>query len=350
MRPLIAVLLAGAVAATSACARALHEPPPLTAIGPAIRPAADAGAASSASVPAASPAEVDGLLRDAAAAFAKRPDAGAVSGSLDLYLRAARADEARVEGLLGAAGSSAWLIEHEADASRRDRLATEAVQICQWCGRRAPELIECTYRLALAIGQQARERSSTALDGLKRMTPLLDQVIARAATLDAAGGHRVMALVLLRAPGWPTGPGDPDAALEHARKADALVPDDARNLLALAEALAATDQPEEARRTFARAELIAKASAAAGNPDATEWADAAARALRTLKKQSRPVATAVRQRAWDGRPPVGQRQRQQSDRDAGPAAARREVLRGGGPVLWPRANSAAAPARYRGGA
>jgi tetratricopeptide (TPR) repeat protein len=267
MRPLTAVLLAVALAATAACARALHEPPPLTAIGPA-----------------ASPADVDGMLRDGAAAFARRPDAGAVSGSLDLSLRAARADETRVEGLLGAAEASAWLIEHEADASRRERLATEAVEICQWCVRRVPERIECTYRLALAIGQQARERSSTALDGLKRMMPLLEQVIARAPALDAAGGHRVMALVLLRAPGWPTGPGDPDAALEHARKADALVPDEARNLLALAEALAATDHTEEVRSAYARAESIARTGAAAGHPDASEWADTAARALRSLKK------------------------------------------------------------------
>jgi len=114
--------------------------------------------------------------------------------------------------------------------------------------------------------------------------PLLDQVIARAPTLDAAGGHRVMALVLLRAPGWPTGPGDPDAALEHARKADALVPDEAQNLLALAEALAATDQPEEARKIYARAEVIARTAAAEGHPDAFEWADTAARALRSLKR------------------------------------------------------------------
>ncbi len=272
------------LATTAACARALHEPPPLGAIGPAGVPAADRASASSASTPAASPEDVDGLLRGAAAAFAGRPAAGAVSSSLDLYLRAARADEARVEGLLGAAEASAWLVEHEADAPRREQLATEAVQICQWCVRRAPERIECTYRLALAVGQQARERSSTALDGLRVMMPLLDQVIARAPALDAAGGHRVMALLLLRAPGWPTGPGDPDAALAHARASDALVPDEARNLLALAEALAATDQREEARRTYWRAQSIAKAGAAAGNPDAAEWADTAARALRILKK------------------------------------------------------------------
>ncbi len=280
MRPLTCIILAAVLPTASACARALHDPPPLTAIDPARAPAGSQPAP----LPASSPADVDGLLGDAAAAFGRRPDAGAVSGSLDLYLRAARADETRVEGLLGAAEASAWLIEHEADAGRRERLATGAVQICQWCVRRAPSGIECTYRLALAIGQQARERASTAIDGLKQMVPLLEQVIARAPALDSAGGHRVMALVLLRAPGWPTGPGDPDAALEHARKADALAPGDPQNLLALGEALAANERAEEARAVYARAESIARERAAAGNPDAAEWADTAARALRTLRR------------------------------------------------------------------
>jgi hypothetical protein len=280
MRPPIAILAVLVLAATSGCARALHEPPPLSALGPATGPAGGQPGSSTVS----SPADVDGLLRDAAAAFGRRPDTAAVTSAFDLFLRAARFDEGRVEGLIGAAEASAWLIEHETDESRRDRLAAEAVQVCQWCVRRAPTSIECTYRLALAIGQQARERSSTALDGLRQMMPLLEQVASRAPTLDAAGGHRVLALVLLRAPGWPTGPGDPDAALEHARQADALAPGHARNLLALGEALSATNHVEEARSTYARAESLARTLAAAGDSDAAEWAEDAARALSRLKK------------------------------------------------------------------
>lgn len=281
MRRHAAILVLLSLATAAGCARALREPPPLGAIGPASAPA---GSQADSTGSAPSPADVDGLLREAAASFARRPDAAAVTGALDLFLRAARSDESRVEGLLGAAEASAWLIEHEGDASRRERLATDAVQVCQWCVRRAPSSIECTYRLALAIGQQSRERSSTALDGLKQMMPLLEQVIDRAPLLDEAGGHRVMALVLLRAPGWPAGPGDPDAALEHARKADALVPENAQNLLALGEALAATDQAEAARAVYARAESAARARSSAGHPDAAEWAEAAARALRALKR------------------------------------------------------------------
>ena len=55
------------------------------------------------------------------------------------------------------------------------RLAVEGVQIGQHCVRLYPSEVECTYRLALAVGQQARERPSTAVDGLDVMVELLDR-------------------------------------------------------------------------------------------------------------------------------------------------------------------------------
>ncbi len=278
MRRLIVVPLTATLLASAACARVLREPPPMTAIG--------GGTAAPDSAPASlRPADVDRLLHDAAAAFGRRPDRSAVAVGRDLYLQAARADESRVEGLIGAAVATAWMVEHDASAARREALATEGAQTCQWCVRRAPVSVECTYRLALAIGQQARERRSTAIDGLKRMVPLLERVSAYEPTLDRAGGDRVLALVLLRAPGWPTGPGDPDAALVHARRADSLVPNDPENLNVLGEVLAATDHVEDARSTYARAESLARSLAASGNPDAVEWAETAAGALRRLLKR-----------------------------------------------------------------
>jgi tetratricopeptide (TPR) repeat protein len=274
MRAAAAVSLAAVLSLLAACAPALHEPAPVADLG---RTAARA--------PIETPpaAEVDSVLREADAAFARRPDATAVSKALDLFLAAARADDGRIEGLLGAAQASAWLIEHETDSSRRAALAAEAVQACQWCQRRAPASIDCKYRLALALGQQARERRSTGLDALPKIVALLEEVIAAAPLMDNAGGHRVLALALLRAPGWPTGPGDPDAALEHARKADELAPDLPENLLALGEALAATGSPEPARLAYTRAEELAKKLAASGDPDAREWAEAAVRARKNLR-------------------------------------------------------------------
>ncbi len=259
--------------AASGCAPALREPPPVAALGGARVPAAGAQGK----------AFADELLAQAEESFARRPDASQVESARELFLAAARADEAGVKGLLGAARASAWLIEHEKDGARRAALATEAVQICQWCQNRDPARLECTYRLALALGQQARERPTTASDALPRIVALLEQVIAADRKLDSAGSHRVLALTLLRAPGWPAGPGDPEAGLDHARRADVLVPRHPANLLVLGEALAKTGDAAGARRVYERAEALAKVRAAAGDPDAGEWAESAIAAQAALR-------------------------------------------------------------------
>jgi tetratricopeptide (TPR) repeat protein len=215
---------------------------------------------------------VDRLLREGEADLDRRPDAAAVAQARELFLAAAQADESRSESLLGAAMATAWLVEHEPDSTRRAALATAGVQTCQWCVRRFAESAECRYRLALALGQQARERPATAMDALPRIVALLEEVIATAPHLDEAGGQRVLALLLLRAPGWPAGPGDPDSGLEHARKAVELAPEYPPNVLTLGEALAATGSRDEARAAYRRAAELARSRAAAGDPDAAEWA------------------------------------------------------------------------------
>jgi hypothetical protein len=254
---------AGATALLSAaCTSALKEPAPLPREG--------------FSAPAAS---VDDTLSSAEASFALRPDHDAVERAREGFLAAARADESRVEGLLGAMRASAWLIEHEADAARRGQLAGEAVELGQWCTRRAPAEVECGYRLALAIGQQARERPATALDGLKVMVDLLESAAAARPGLDDGGPDRVLALVLLRAPGWPAGPGDPEIGLERARLAAGRSPDYPPNQLVLGEALRANRRPDEARAAYRFARTVAAQRAAGGDPDAAEWGDEAAKAL-----------------------------------------------------------------------
>jgi hypothetical protein len=222
---------------------------------------------------------VDGRVRAAEADFTRRPDRDAVARAREGFLAAARADETRVEGLLGAMRASAWLIEHETDAARREALATEAVQLGQWCQRRAAGNAECDYRLALAVGQQARERPATAVDGLKVMVDLLEKTAVAAPDLDGCGPDRVLALVLLRAPGWPAGPGDPEAGLERARRAGERAPDRPPNQLVLSEALRANGHPAEARAACERARVLAADLFARGNPDAAEWLAEADRAL-----------------------------------------------------------------------
>ncbi len=250
-----------------ACTSALQEPPPVSTIG------------TQPPNPGASGADSGDVMARAALEFAQRPDAAAVSRSRTLYLEASRADGAPVGSFLGAARATAWLVEHETDAGRREELAVEGVQIGQHCVRLFPSEAECTYRLALAVGQQARERPSTAIDGLGVMVDLLEEVIAVSKATDFAGGDRVLALVLLRAPGWPTGPGDPEGGLTHAKAAADAFPDHPPNQLVLAEALLENGRLQDAQRAFERSAELAQSGINAGDPDAAEWLAQAEQAL-----------------------------------------------------------------------
>ena len=268
-----------------ACASALKEPPPVEALGGT--PAAPEGVVATTAPEGAGAAPgPDELLRRADAAWAGRGDASSTQAAVvqarQLYLAAARADEADVAGLIGAARATTWLVEHEADAGRRAELATTAVQAGQWCQRRAPGDPRCDYWLALGLGQQARERQSTALDGVDRMIELLRKTIAADPALDEAGAHRALALVLLRAPGWPAGPGDAEAALDEARAAVALRPDFPPNQLVLAEALARNGDPDGASAALDRGAALARTRREAGDPDAAEWLAEAGRLRETI--------------------------------------------------------------------
>ena len=248
---------------TLGCAAALREPQPL---GPQAPPLAAA--------------EVERLVAEGDARFAQRPDAHAVGVAQRAFQAAARGDETRVEGWLGLARVASWRVEHEKGAEARRALALVALDAAQWCLRRAPGRAECDYALAEALGQQAREQPATAHDGLAKMVEALRRVIAVSPGLDEAGPHRVLALVLLRAPGWPAGPGDAEEGLVQARKAVALAPGQPLNELALSEALRKTGRDSEAKAAGLRA--LALARARRSDPDAREWVEAAEAALRDL--------------------------------------------------------------------
>jgi pimeloyl-ACP methyl ester carboxylesterase len=95
---------------------------------------------------------------------------------------------------------------------------------------------------------------------------------------DEAGPARVRALVLIRAPGWPLGPGDAEAGLVAARRAVTLRPLYPPNLLALAEALAKSGDSSGASENYARAHDVALELPAAADRD--EWLREADQGLR----------------------------------------------------------------------
>jgi tetratricopeptide (TPR) repeat protein len=238
----------------AACASALHEPRPLAKLAPGHAQGRTA----------------DQLVAEANAAWVRRGEPGQAEAAQGLYLDAAVADVHRIDAVLGAMRAISFRIEHEPGAPK-DELSEREVEVGQWCQRRAPAEPECDYRLAIALGEQARERPSTGKDAADKIVDLLHRAIARAPRMDSAGPHRVLALVYLRAPQWPIGPGDPEAALDEARAAVQIAPDAALNQLLLGEALAANGNPSEARAAYRKAEVLAAAASKAGDPEAAAW-------------------------------------------------------------------------------
>ncbi|MGC1520431.1 MAG: hypothetical protein WA803_02725, partial [Steroidobacteraceae bacterium] len=134
------------------------------------------------------------------------------------------------------------------------------------------------YGGAIALGLDARAHPARAGETLRNMLDSLARAESADPNYDEAGPARVRALVLIRAPGWPLGPGDAEAGLDAARRAVALRPSYPPNLLALAEALAKTGDRSGARDNYARARNAAEALPDAADRD--EWLREADQALK----------------------------------------------------------------------
>jgi hypothetical protein len=186
----------------------------------------------------------------------------------------ARSIEERAAAIKAAAQRS----DHESDSKVRADLATEASSNADACLALASGAAACQYGKAVATGLEARVHPARAVGLLGSMLQNLGNAEATDPNYDKAGPARVRALVLIRAPGWPLGPGDTDAGLTAARRAVALQPDYPPNVLALAEALSKTGDENGARENYAHARDLAQSLPA--GPERDDWLHDAAEGLR----------------------------------------------------------------------
>lgn len=159
--------------------------------------------------------------------------------------------------------------DHEADSNLRADLAADAERDAQACLAREPDAAACLYGHAIALGLEARAHPTRAGELLNGMLGALTRAESADPGYDEAGPARVRALVLIRAPGWPLGPGDIEAGLVAARRAVALKPTYPPNFIALAEALTKNGDAGAARESYARAREAALSMPAAADRD--EW-------------------------------------------------------------------------------
>jgi hypothetical protein len=179
------------------------------------------------------------------------------------------AEPSSVAALAAAIEANARRSDHEPDSKIRGELAAEATRDAEACRAREPQAAACLYGRAIALGLEARTHPTRAGEFLSDMLDTLGRAESADPNYDQAGPARVRSLVLIRAPGWPLGPGDAEAGLVAARRAVTLQPLYPPNLLALAEASAKTGDKSGARENYARAHDAALALPAAADRD--EW-------------------------------------------------------------------------------
>ena len=179
------------------------------------------------------------------------------------------AEPSSVAALAAAIEADSRRSDHETDSKTRIELASEASRYAQACLARRPQAVACLYGHAVALGLEARAHPTRAGVILNGMLDALARAESADPSYDEAGPARVRALVLIRAPGWPLGPGDAEAGLAAAGRAAALKPLYPPNILALAEALAKNGDMSGARESYAKARNVAQSLA--GAEDRDEW-------------------------------------------------------------------------------
>jgi hypothetical protein len=191
--------------------------------------------------------------------------------------------------LLAAVQADADGIEQTKDPAQRAQRLAAATTSAQQCLAVAADDANCPYAQAQVLGLTAREHPVQAVALLKQMLADLTKAESLDPALDHAGPARLAAVVLLRAPPWPLGPGDVDGALVAAQRAvqrDSSYPP---NLITLAQAQAKSESTAQARATYAKAQLAAQAWSGAPSQVPEEVAMQRAQWQRTIEQGLRDL-------------------------------------------------------------
>lgn len=143
------------------------------------------------------------------------------------------------------------------DVKRARTRIVDCVELAQKAAELVPDSPFYQYSLALNIGLELEHASiANASLIIKPFMETLERVIRLDSTVDEGGALRILGALYLKAPPWPTGPGDLDKALELLERAVDEHPEHPLNHLFLAEALLEDECPKEARTSVATADSL----------------------------------------------------------------------------------------------
>lgn len=161
-----------------------------------------------------------------------------------------------------AAAALAGPAERAPTVEGRIRAARAGIVLARRGRELAPDRVEAHYWYAVNVGLLADADRSYGLNAVGEMEAALRRAAELDATYERGGPWRLLGILHLRTPPPPLSIGSARKGLRYLEQATALFPEDAENLLYLAEALRDNGRTEEACATV---EKLRRLGSAAGN-------------------------------------------------------------------------------------
>ena len=135
------------------------------------------------------------------------------------------------------------LAERETDKTRKEALANEGVNLAQRALTKGGDRDGAVYYyLAANLGLAIHDHPLQAADHLTLLEQSLNKAVQLNPAVDDGGPLRLLGMLYLKAPPWPTGMGDGDKALDLLRQAVDRFPQQPLNHLFYAQALWEVDE------------------------------------------------------------------------------------------------------------
>jgi tetratricopeptide (TPR) repeat protein len=201
------------------------------------------------------PDDHDRLVATSEASYKEAGPASENQASLAAACKALRMESNDAHAAHLGARACFWLSDH-GDAA--DWMYSDCVRFSEIAVAGAPRNPEYHYLLALNLGILLQHAGlKKALTNLGRLIDELETVLSLDEAIDQGGALRVLGLLYLRAPAWPTGPGDEEKALDLLKRAASHYSNHPMNHLALAEAWLADESFDEALEALDRVRAMA---------------------------------------------------------------------------------------------
>jgi tetratricopeptide (TPR) repeat protein len=147
------------------------------------------------------------------------------------------------------------LAERNPDPGQRETLAAEGVRFAEEAlALGADRDAAVHYYLAANLGLAVRDHMTLAVQNLPRLESEIKRAVELNPGIDDGGPLRLLGMLYLKAPPWPTGVGDGDKALDLLRQAAEQYPNHPLNHLFYAQALWEVEEDGAADRV--KAELV----------------------------------------------------------------------------------------------